>query len=210
MRVSEAARYPVLVAETIAEIEIQGSRFIAALAVAETEAEAHAFIDAKRAEFPDATHNCWAFLVGPPGSTRSVGFSDDGEPHNTAGRPMLNVLLHCGLGDLVAVVTRYFGGTKLGRGGLVRAYGGAVQEALQDAETAEKVDWLPLKVRLDYAQVGMVERLYPDFEVEVLDQDFGAGVLQKVRLPRGRLPDLERALADASRGAIVVEQVEEG
>lgn len=205
---SETTRYPVLAAPVTAEIEVQGSRFIAALALVESEASAHAFVDGKRAEFADATHNCWAYLVGPPGSTRAVGFSDDGEPHNTAGRPMLNVLLHCGVGDLVAVVTRYFGGTKLGRGGLVRAYGGAVQEALQSAETAEKIDWLPVKVRLDYALVGAVERLYPDFEVEVLEQDFGAGVVQQVRLPRGRFADLQRALADASSGSIVVEREE--
>lgn len=207
---SDAARYPVLTQPASAQTEILGSRFIAAVAVAETEAEAHAFVEAKRAQLADATHNCWAFLVGPPGSTRSVGFSDDGEPHNTAGRPILNVLLHCGIGDLVTVVTRYYGGTKLGRGGLVRAYGGAVQEALQSAQTAEKIDWLALKVRLDYALVGTVDRLYPDFEVEVLEQDFGAGVIQQVRLPRGRFEALERALADASRGAIVLEPQEEG
>lgn len=203
---SSETRYPVLAEPAEAEIEIQGSRFIAALVVAETEAEAQAFVSAKKAEYPDATHNCWAYLVGAPGSTARVGFSDDGEPHNTAGRPMLNVLLHCGIGDIACVVTRYFGGTKLGRGGLVRAYGGAVQEALQGARTTEKVDWLPLEVRLDYALVGAVDRLYPEFEVEVLDQDFGAQVVQKIRLPRGRHAALARALADASRGAIVVRE----
>ncbi len=202
-------RYPVLEGPVQGELEILGSRFICALAVAETEAEAHAFINAKKAELADATHNCWAYLVGPPGSTRKVGFSDDGEPHSTAGRPMLNVLLHSEVGDLVAVVTRYYGGTKLGRGGLSRAYGGAVQEALRDAPLGEKVDWVSLGVTLQYAQVGTVERLYPDFEVEVLEQDFGASVLQQVRAPRSQVPGLKQALADASRGSIMVTEPEQ-
>lgn len=206
---AEVLRYPVLEGPVEDEIEILGSRFICGLAVAETEADAHAFIAAKRVEFADATHNCWAYLVGPPGSTRKVGFSDDGEPHSTAGRPMLNVLLHSNVGDVVAVVTRYYGGTKLGRGGLSRAYGGAVQEALQDAPLGEKVDWVSLGVALAYAQVGTVERLYPDFEVEVLEQDFGAAVNQQVRVPRTQVSGLKQALADASRGSIVVTEPDE-
>lgn len=191
-----------------AETEVQGSRFIAQLAVAATDAEAHAFIHEVRDAYADATHNCWAFVAGPPGSTRAVGFSDDGEPHNTAGRPMLNVLLHSGVGDIVAVVTRYFGGTKLGRGGLVRAYGAAVQEALRDAPLAEKVDWVSLAVTLDYPLVGAVERLYPAYEAEVLAQAYEAQVVHRLRVPRPRRGALEKALADASRGGIRV--VEEG
>lgn len=199
------ARYPVLAGPVVDEIEVLSSRFICSLRLVNSEQDAHAFVAEKRLEFADATHNCWAFLVGPPGSTRAVGFSDDGEPHNTAGRPMLNVLLHSGVGDLAAVVTRYYGGTKLGRGGLVRAYGGAVQQALQDAELSEKVDWVHLSVSLDYAQVGTVERVYPEHEAEVLDQAFGAQVKQQVRVPRGGLAALQRALADASRGGILVD-----
>ncbi|NLG62975.1 MAG: hypothetical protein GX539_12100, partial [Candidatus Cloacimonetes bacterium] len=100
---------------------VQRSRFIATLAHAPDVESARAFIEEVRAEFPDATHNCWAFVAGPPGSTSHVGFSDAGEPHGTAGRPMLDVLLHSGIGEVAAVVTRYFGGVKLGKGGLVRA-----------------------------------------------------------------------------------------
>ncbi|MCB9651455.1 MAG: YigZ family protein [Deltaproteobacteria bacterium] len=202
------ARYPVLAGPWEAELEIQGSRFIAQLAVAATEAEAHAFVAEVKAAYADATHNCWAFVAGPPGSTRAVGFSDDGEPHNTAGRPMLNVLLHSGVGDVVAVVTRYFGGTKLGRGGLVRAYGGAVQEALRDAPLAEKVDWVPLEVTLDYALVGAVERLYPSFEARVDEQAYEAAVVHRIRVPRPQRAALEKALADASRGGIRIRALE--
>src|SRR6185437_606076 len=87
-------------------------------------------------EFSDATHNCWAYVAGPPGSTSRVGMSDAGEPHGTAGRPMLTVLLHSGVGEIAAVVTRYYGGTKLGTGGLVKAYGGSVQLALESLPLA--------------------------------------------------------------------------
>lgn len=201
---ADAQRYPVLAEPVRGEIEVLASRFIASLAPVETEADAHAFVARLRAEMPDATHHCWGFVVGPPGSTARVGFSDDGEPHNTAGRPILNVLLHADVGDVVAVVTRYYGGTKLGRGGLVRAYGGAVQEVLQDAPRTERVDWVALRVTLDYAHVSTVERLYPDFEAEVLEQDFGGQVVQSIRVPAPRRAALEQALADASRGAIRV------
>src|SRR5690606_17190774 len=129
-RAVTAGGYPIPAATHRTEQTIQRSRFIATLAHAPTVDAARARIDDVRAGFPDATHNCWAFLAGPPGSTAHVGFSDAGEPHGTAGRPMLDVLLHSGIGEVAAVVTRYYGGVKLGKGGLVRAYGGAVQHAL--------------------------------------------------------------------------------
>ena len=102
-------RYPIP-AETcrVAE-EIKRSRFITTVAYTPTPEDARAFIDRVRAEFPDAGHNCWAYVAGPPGSTLTVGMSDDGEPRGTAGKPMLSVLLNSGVGDLAAVVTRYWG-----------------------------------------------------------------------------------------------------
>ena len=104
------------------EEKIKRSRFIATVAHASTEKDVKTFISMIKKEFPDATHNCWAYVAGPPGDTARVGMSDDGEPHGTAGKPILTVLLHSEIGEIVAVVTRYFGGTKLGKGGLVRAY----------------------------------------------------------------------------------------
>ena len=134
-------RYPIPAGICRVEEEIKRSRFIATLGYTPTREEARAFVDRVRAEFQDASHTCWAFLVGPPGSTVTVGMSDDGEPHGTAGRPMLNVLHHSGVGDLTAVVTRYFGGTKLGKGGLVRAYSGGVQRALELEAFMERVPY---------------------------------------------------------------------
>ena len=115
-------RYPVPAKIQRYSEEIQRSRFITTLGPAHEVAEARDFIDKIRTEFADATHNCWAFLVGPPGSSGHVGMSDDGEPHGTAGRPMLQVLNHAPVGDIVAVVTRYFGGAKLGK----RRFGSSV------------------------------------------------------------------------------------
>lgn len=96
---------------------IRRSRFIVSMARVQGPDQAKAFIERIRVEHPDATHNCWAFQAGPAGSTAFAGCSDDGEPKGTAGRPMLTVLLHCGVGEIAAVVTRYFGGTLLGTGG---------------------------------------------------------------------------------------------
>src|SRR5690349_3350547 len=135
----EARRYLVPARVHRVEQEVQKSRFVTTAAPAPTVEEARAFIARVREEFPDATHNCWAYVAGPPGSTAQVGMSDDGEPHGTAGRPMLTVLLHSGVGDICAVVTRYFGGTLLGTGGLVKAYSGGVQLALVDLPTIERV-----------------------------------------------------------------------
>ena len=100
------ARYPIPAAEFEHEIEVRRSRFRATVAPAASVEDARGFIQGIRKQYPDATHNCWAYLVGPPGSTDRVGMSDDGEPHGTAGRPMLNVLSHASVGDVAVVVTR--------------------------------------------------------------------------------------------------------
>lgn len=111
------------------EDSIRKSRFLVTLAHTPDQSFAEAFVSAIRHEFSDATHNCWAWQPGPYGDTSLVLMSDDGEPQGTAGRPMLNILLHSGVGEISAVVTRYFGG-QLGSGGLVRAYSSVVALAL--------------------------------------------------------------------------------
>ncbi len=151
-------------------------------------------------EFTDATHNCWAYVAGPPGSSDRIGMSDAGEPHGTAGRPMLNVLLHGGVGDVVAVVTRYFGGTKLGTGGLVRAYAGAVQRALETVPLAERVDMVALDVVVDYPKVSAVQQLFGPFEVEVVSQQFEGEAKYSLRLPDGQVDGFRAAVLDATRG----------
>jgi uncharacterized YigZ family protein len=195
-------RYPVPAGRVRVEEDYKKSRFITTLAPVSNSDEANALRSEVRAELADASHHCWAFLVGPPGSTTNVGMSDDGEPHNTAGRPMLNVLVHCGMGDVAAVVTRYWGGTKLGKGGLVRAYSGGVQRAISACGIAEKVNWVTLDVAIDYASVTGVKRLCPDFEATVLSETFGEKALFRLQLPSDSRNGIRAALTELTNGQV--------
>ena len=203
-----ATRYPVPAARHRAEQEIRRSRFIATIDRAATASDAHAVIRAVSAEFADATHNCWAYVAGPPGSTGAIGMSDDGEPHGTAGRPMLTVLLHGGVGDVAAVVTRYYGGVKLGTGGLARAYGGAVQQALATLPLAERVTYAHLTLEAEYAAVSALQQLFAAHEAEVLDDAYGAAVRWTLRLPAERLAAFRSGVMDATRGRARVEEAQ--
>lgn len=200
--------YPVPARWHRAELSARRSRFIATLAPAPDESAVQALIQAVREEYPDATHHCWAYVVGPPGDTARVGMGDDGEPHGTAGRPMLTTLLHSGVGDVAAVVTRYFGGVKLGRGGLVRAYSGAVADALDHLPTDSRVQRVEVRLWLDYPHVDGVFRLLEELEGERLEEEYGAAVSLRVSIPDGLLQKLGRGVADATGGTGRVEPVD--
>ncbi len=200
-----ADRYPIPASRYRVEEEILRSRFITTLAPTPTLADARAFVAAVRAEFADATHNCWAYLVGPPGSTGQVGFSDDGEPHGAAGRPMLTVLEHSRLGDITAVVTRYFGGTLLGKGGLVRAYSGGVKLALAGLPVAQHVPMSELEVVVSYAGVAPLLRLLPQFEATPLHESYAADVSYHLRLPADRAAAFAAALTELTNGEALVD-----
>ena len=186
------------------EEEINRSRFISTVACVPTVEAARAFIDTIRAEFADASHNCWAYLVGPPGSTGQVGYSDDGEPHGTAGRPMFTVLEHSGLGDVAAVVTRYFGGRLLGRGGLVRAYSGGVKLALETLPLSEHRPMVDLSLVVEYGYLAQVHYLLHEFEAEITEQEYGVDVSLLVRLPQTRSDALQEALLQLTAGAVLI------
>ncbi len=162
-----------------------------------------------REEFPDATHNCWAFVAGPPGSMTHIGMSDDGEPHGTAGRPMLTSLLHGDIGEIVAVCTRYYGGVKLGTGGLSRAYSGGVKLVLESLPTEERVDRIRVEVTIAYAEVDAVQRLFDEMDVEIESEDYGAEVRYVCGVPEPALASFRAAIADATRGAGSVSDVAE-
>jgi uncharacterized YigZ family protein len=179
---------------------IQRSRFITTLAHAPDEGAARSFLHSIRGEFPDATHHCWAFVAGPPGSTATVGMSDDGEPHGTAGRPMLTALLHSGVGEVVAVCTRYYGGTKLGTGGLGRAYAGGVKRALESLPVATKVERALVELEVGYGQVDGLQRLLTDMDGRLEREAYGARVVYEAAIPEAALPGFQRALADLTAG----------
>lgn len=198
-------RYPIPAQTHRAEEEIKRSRFITTIGHAPTPQDARDFISRVAQEFADANHNCWAYVVGAPGSTGQVGMSDDGEPHGTAGRPMLTVLLHSGVGDVCAVVTRYFGGTLLGKGGLVKAYSGGVQLALASLPTVEQVPSVVLDVMLDYSAITVFKRILPDFEVEVLHEEYGVDASYQLKLPEERAEAFCAEVTGLTNGQALIE-----
>lgn len=201
-------RYPIPAGRHRVEDEIRRSRFITTISRARTRTEAEAFIAEIRAEFPDATHNCWAFVAGPPGSTAVVGMSDDGEPHGTAGRPMLEALLHSGVGEVAAVVTRFYGGVKLGRGGLGRAYAGGVSHALEGMPRGEYVERRVLRVVCDYPARDPLLRLADDVGAELLDETYGVDVVLVVGVPVAEVERFVAGAAGLTGGAATVEPAE--
>ncbi len=176
-----------------AEIREKGSRFRALIAPARDETDARRVLDALREQERDATHHCWAWRLGPDGAERS---SDDGEPAGTAGRPMLQVLRGAELSDVIAVVTRWYGGTKLGKGGLARAYAGAAKEALAELAVEERWPTVELSNELAYEQLGSLKRLVHPPEVVFAEQEYGSRVRVKLVVRADRQAEIEESLAE--------------
>jgi uncharacterized YigZ family protein len=200
----EPSRYPIPSHPHRVEEVILRSRFITAADHAPDAATAHEIVATIREESPDATHHCWAFVAGPPGSTTSVGMSDDGEPHGTAGRPMLNTLLHGDVGEIVAVCTRYYGGTKLGTGGLSRAYSGGVKLLLESLPTQERVDRISLLVVVDYGSVDPLKRCLGEVEAILEREEYGEQVEYRVAIPQEHHSRLVQVIADITKGSGIV------
>lgn len=199
-----SARYLVPAERHQAETGVDRSRFLCTLARAQSVTDAQRFIREVPQQYPDATHHCWAYVVGAPGTTSRIGMSDDGEPHGTAGRPMLTVLLHSDVGEIAAVVTRWYGGTKLGTGGLARAYSGAVQAALAALPTAWRIESVPLQVAVDYNVVTPVQQLFAALDVEVKQEAYAEQAVYDVLVARDRESSLRTQLADLTRGQALV------
>ncbi|MFC9283349.1 YigZ family protein [Streptomyces collinus] len=180
------------------EIEINRSRFLCALAPAATEREAQEFVAAVRKEHADATHNCWAYVIGADASVQKA--SDDGEPGGTAGVPMLQMLLRREMRYVVAVVTRYYGGVKLGAGGLIRAYGGAVGEALDVLGTLTRRRFRLATVTVDHQRAGKVENDLRSTGREVRDVRYSEAVTIEIGLPDSEVDAFRAWLADVTAG----------
>ncbi|KIH97122.1 IMPACT family member yvyE [Streptomonospora alba] len=180
------------------ELQIKKSRFVCALARVGGEDEARAFIAERRRLHWSAAHNCTAYVVGAEGDVQRS--SDDGEPSGTAGVPMLEVLRHRGITDTAAVVTRYFGGVKLGAGGLIRAYGSAVAAALDGVGVLERRTLAVVTVSADYLLAGRLESGLRDSAYRVQDVRYGAGVDFDVAVSEPALPGFGAWLAEATGG----------
>ncbi|WP_449063111.1 YigZ family protein [Planomonospora algeriensis] len=184
------------------EIEIKRSRFICAIAPASSEEEARDFVAGRRELYPDATHNCSAYVIG---DRRLQKADDDGEPGGTAGTPMLETLLRRGLGDVATVVTRYFGGVKLGAGGLVRAYGGAVGRTLDLVVPVEMVPARVVTVTVDHVRAGRLENDLRISPYEVREVVYGARVGLEVAVRESELEVFPDWVATLTAGQAVIE-----
>ena len=190
---TEANEYLGLAAASSGELKDKGSRFLARVLPVHGFAEAREQRDRIAAEARDASHHCWAVRVGWPPEER---WSDAGEPHGTAGEPIARVLGARGLSDVAAVVTRWFGGTKLGKGGLARAYSGAVVAALENARFVRRFPTARLVISLPYERLGAVKRLLRPGEVEWREERYGARVEATLEVRSELEREVREALAD--------------
>lgn len=201
--------YPIPAKETRTEILVVNSRFIATLAPAFTVDQARAFIARIRDEYSDATHNVPAFVVGH-GNSVTAHSNDDGEPSGTAGRPALAVLQGSGLGDAAVVVTRYFGGTKLGTGGLVRAYSDAVRSVLEITPLAERVPTHTAMLVVPYTWFERARLLVEEHKGKILDEEFGVDVTLTMRFAVVDFSAFQDSLQAASHGSLQAVIIESG
>lgn len=188
--------------------KIKNSRFIAHIAHTPDVDAARAFISETKEKYSDAGHNCWAYIAGPPDDSQVLGFSDDGEPNGTAGKPMLNVLMGSGLGEISAVVTRYFGGTKLGTGGLVRAYGGTLNHALEELEVNEKIPEVLVSGTSEYSHQGMIEQILKSYNILDLKKVFAANISWQLKMDVREAPLAISEITDKTSGRVIFEKDE--
>ncbi|MFI6415895.1 YigZ family protein [Streptomyces sp. NPDC050842] len=196
-------QYRTLAREGVHETEINRSRFLCALAPVADEREAQDFVARIRKEHPTASHNCFAYVLGADASVQKA--SDDGEPGGTAGVPMLQMLLRREMRYVAAVVTRYYGGVKLGAGGLIRAYGGVVGEALDELGTVTRQRFRLATVTVDHQRAGKLENDLRATGRAVRDVRYAEAVTIEIGLPDGDVPAFRAWLADSTAGTAVLE-----
>ena len=188
------------------EIEEKKSRFIARVVPVTTEEEAVAFINSVKKQYFDARHNCSCFIIGE--NQELTRCSDDGEPSGTAGRPMLEVLLNEGITNAAAVVTRYFGGTLLGTGGLVRAYQGSLKEALNNSVIIERQQGFTFNVSCDYTDVGKLQYIFANTECYTMESEYGVSVSFKIAVKTDLFDSLSKSITETTAGRAVISNKE--
>ncbi|MDH5784419.1 MAG: YigZ family protein [Chromatiales bacterium] len=203
-----AATYPTPAAAVETETEVKKSRFIARATKVCSREEAFAVVARARHDFPDARHHCWAYLLGNPQSAVNAAMSDDGEPGGTAGRPILNVIQHKGVGDLIVVVTRYFGGIKLGAGGLVRAYSGAAEAAMSILPLENTRVMQRATLTMDFSREQPLRHWLGQHQGEVQSVDYGVRVVMRVSVPQEQVDEMTAYCAAARAVDIKIEQVQ--
>lgn len=199
-------RYKTIYCGGEGEIIEKKSRFIATVRLVESEEEALSFIEEMRKKYWNATHNCFAYVIGE--NRETVRCSDDGEPSGTAGKPMLDVLLGEGMYNTAVVVTRYFGGTLLGTGGLVRAYSKAVREGLAQSDVIEKQYGAIIEIGTDYNGIGKIQYLIGERKIPTLQAEYTDKVKIQVILPIADVDKFKADLTEATNGRAKIEVTE--
>jgi len=191
------------------ETIVNRSRFICYLAPCHSNQEVKELIKKYQSIHPHASHYCYAFLTGSPEYNQGYGFSDDGEPSGTAGRPMMSALQGLGVGQICAVVVRYFGGTKLGTGGLQRAYASSVRQALTFLKTTTKIPMVDKTLACQYTQVNDVMHLVKQIGGLVVNQNFQESVLFTLSIPCTKLDTITKQLETLSAGQLILKPLAE-
>lgn len=182
------------------ELVIKKSRFIAWAAPVKSRDEALQLINEARRSYPDARHHCWAYVIGDPQAASTAAMNDDGEPSGTAGKPILNVLQHKAIGDVAVVVIRYFGGVKLGAGGLVRAYAGATEQVLRDIDLIQRQPIASCQVVTDFAHEQQFRHFVTSHEGVLEAVDYSDKVAMQIQVPEAAAAALEaQALSVGAR-----------
>lgn len=189
------------------EIIEKKSRFIATVRPVDTEEEALQFIEGLKKKYWNATHNCFAYVIGD--NMEIQRFSDDGEPSGTAGKPMLEVLLGEDVHNVAVVVTRYFGGTLLGTGGLVRAYGKSVKAGLENSMVVDKIKGMQLEIKTDYNGLGKIQYLLGQRKIAILDSEYAEDVTVTALVPAAQLDEVKSAITEATGGKGIMSEKEE-
>lgn len=202
-----AIGYKIAVNEVVLETIVNRSRFICYMFPCTSAIALKQYIQTLQKEHPQASHHCYAFVAGAPLDSQKYGFSDDGEPSGTAGRPMLIALQGSDVGQVAAVVVRYFGGTKLGTGGLQRAYGASVRNALIQLQTDLKTPMVSKQLACEYHQVNDVMHLVEQTQSLVETQDYQEKVIFVLAIPEDQLKLFEQQLLTLSSGQLILTSV---
>ena len=187
--------YQTLKRAVTARLEIKKSEFIAYAYPVTSREQALFHVEQLRQQYADARHHCWAYIIGDPNNTTSAGFDDDGEPNGTAGRPILNVLQHKAIGNVIIIVVRYFGGIKLGAGGLTRAYAGAAQAVVDEMDLSPYVPMAQVQILAEFATEAQCRYVVDSLNGSIDDVAYSKQVTLTVTIAEADIDHLKERLA---------------
>ena len=200
--------YTILAAAIESTTEEKNSDFLTFLHPVTSRDEAMVHIELYRKKYPDANHVCWAYVIGNTRQPQTQAFSDDGEPSGTAGKPMLHVLTERDVGNSLAVVVRYFGGVKLGAGGLVRAYSGAVSDAVNHAQLLQVSPSVNINISVDFSKETKIRHIVSQYDGQILNVDYGTQVILTISLTASQAALFVQQVINETAGDAVVQLVD--